>query len=207
MLDFYKTTLFLNYGLLSTVVFLMLWKYTVLSKREKQYVYYIVFFFLIEVINLFFAYVVESEDALFLYPYFIAGEFLLLATLYSSKNNFSKYLSSVIILIVIIFLVVSNFTKLFINYDFVKVTSNIIITCLIGLALIRQIKNGENRDAFGLVDVGLFFYYSVSVLIFVIQSQIVNLSIDSVYLLMGINNVLLTFLYCSIVYTLIKLKK
>lgn len=207
MVEFYKTFLFINYGLLSVLIFLIFWKYTILNKIEKQYTYYIVFLFLIELCSFILPYLLESEDTSFLYHYFIAGEFLLLAGLFIRKLNLNKFFLIFSALLSMGFLFVIYGLKISFNYDLAKIVSNLIIICLVAVFLIQQIKNGKNIDRFILVDASIFFYYSVSVLIFVVLSQFVNLSTESVYLIMGVNNVLSTFLYCSILYTFLKLKK
>lgn len=207
MVEFYKTFLFINYGLLSALIFIIFWKYTILNKIEKQYTYYIVFLFLIELCSFILPYLLESEDTSFLYHYFIAGEFLLLAGLFIRKLNLNKFFLIISALLSMGFLFVIYGLKISFNYDLAKIVSNLIIICLVAVFLIQQIKNGKNIDRFILVDASIFFYYSVSVLIFVVLSQFVNLSTESVYLIMGVNNVLSTFLYCSILYTFLKLKK
>lgn len=207
MVEFYKTFLFINYGLLSVLTFLIFWKYTILNKIEKQYTYYIVFLFLIELCSFILPYLLESEDTSFLYHYFIAGEFLLLTGLFIRKLNLNKVFLIFSALLSMGFLFVIYGLKISFNYDLAKIVSNLIIICLVAVFLIQQIKNGKNIDRFILVDASIFFYYSVSVLIFVVLSQFVNLSTESVYLIMGVNNVLSTFLYCSILYTFLKLKK
>jgi len=207
MVEFYKTFLFINYGLLSVLIFIIFWKYTILNKIEKQYTYYIVFLFLIELCSFILPYLLESEDTSFLYHYFIAGEFLLLAGLFIRKLNLNKFFLIFSALLSMGFLFVIYGLKISFNYDLAKIVSNLIIICLVAVFLIQQIKNGKNIDRFILVDASIFFYYSVSVLIFVVLSQFVNLSTESVYLIMGVNNVLSTFLYCSILYTFLKLKK
>lgn len=207
MVEFYKTFLFINYGLLSVLIFLIFWKYTILNKIEKQYTYYIVFLFLIELCSFILPYLLESEDTSFLYHYFIAGEFLLLTGLFIRKLNLNKLFLIFSALLSMGFLFVIYGLKISFNYDLAKIVSNLIIICLVAVFLIQQIKNGKNIDRFILVDASIFFYYSVSVLIFVVLSQFVNLSTESVYLIMGVNNVLSTFLYCSILYTFLKLKK
>lgn len=207
MVEFYKTFLFINYGLLSALIFIIFWKYTILNKIEKQYTYYIVFLFLIELCSFILPYLLESEDTSFLYHYFIAGEFLLLAGLFIRKLNLNKFFLIFSALLSMGFLFVIYGLKISFNYDLAKIVSNLIIICLVAVFLIQQIKNGKNIDRFILVDASIFFYYSVSVLIFVVLSQFVNLSTESVYLIMGVNNVLSTFLYCSILYTFLKLKK
>lgn len=207
MVDFYKTFLFLNYGLLLTIIFLVFLKFTILNKKEKQYVYYIVFLFLIEVISLFFAYVLELKDTSFLYPFYIVGEFLLLTSLFITKLDLPKYAFGIISFAALLFLIVNSIPKLIINNDEVKVASNIIIICFAGFTLLQQIKTGKNLSRFTLIDACIFFYYSVSVFFFIVQQQLKNLSEDNFYMILGVNNVLSSILYCSIIYTFLKLKK
>lgn len=207
MAEFYKIFLFLNYGLLLTVVFLTFWKFNILAKKEKQYVYYIVFLFLIELISLVLAYFFEATDTSFLYPFYIAGEFLLLTGLFISKLNLPKIAFAISAIVTGAFLVIANIPKISFNNDAAKVVSNIIIICFAGFTLLRQIKNGKNLNRFTLIDACIFFYYSVSVFIFVVQRQIPNLSEDDYYLLLGTNNVLSGILYSSFIYTFLRLKK
>lgn len=207
MVEFYKTFLFINYGLLLAIIFLIFWKFTILNKKEKQYTYYIVFLFLIELCSFTLPYILESDDTSFLYHFFIAGEFCLLTGLFIRKLNLNKLFLIITGLLSLVFLFVIYGLKISFNYDLAKIISNLVIICLVATFLIQQIKSGKNIDRFILVDASIFFYYSVSVLIFVVLSQFVNLSTESVYLIMGVNNVLSTFLYCSIVYTFLKLKK
>ncbi len=207
MVEFYKTFLFINYGLLVALIFLIFWKFTILNRKEKQYTYYIVFLFLIEFCSFTLPYLLESDDTSFLYHFFIAGEFWLLTGLFIRKLNLNKIFLILSGLLSIGFLFVIYGLKISFNYDLAKIISNLAIICLVATFLIQQIKSGKNIDRFILVDASIFFYYSVSVLIFVVLSQFVNLSTESVYLIMGVNNVLSTFLYCSIVYIFLKLKK
>lgn len=207
MVEFYKTFLFINYGLLVALIFLIFWKFTILNRKEKQYTYYIVFLFLIEFCSFTLPYILESDDTSFLYHFFIAGEFWLLTGLFIRKLNLNKIFLILSGLLSIGFLFVIYGLKISFNYDLAKIISNLAIICLVATFLIQQIKSGKNIDRFILVDASIFFYYSVSVLIFVVLSQFVNLSTESVYLIMGVNNVLSTFLYCSIVYIFLKLKK
>lgn len=207
MVDFYKTFLFINYGLLLVIIFLIFWKYIILNKKEKQYAWYIVFLFIIELCSLVLPYILKSYDTSFIYHFFIAGEFYLLTGLFIRKLNLNKLFLIILGLLSLGFLFVIYGLKISFNYDLAKIISNLVIICLVATFLIQQIKSGKNIDRFILVDASIFFYYSVSVLIFVVLSQFVNLSTESVYLIMGVNNVLSTFLYCSIVYTFLKLKK
>lgn len=207
MVEFYKTFLFLNYGLLLIIVFLIFWKLAILSKKEKQYAYYIVFLFIIEFLSFALPYILESTDTSFLYHYFIAGEFFLLTGIFIRKLNLNKNFILLSALASLGFLFAIYGLKVSFNYDLAKIFSNIIIIGLVAIFLIQQIKSAKNTDRFMLVDASIFFYYSVSLMVFVVFAQFVNLSTESVYLIMGVNNVFSTFLYCSIVYTFFKLKK
>ena len=207
MVEFYKTFLFLNYGLLLIIVFLIFWKFAILSKKEKQYAYYIVFLFIIEFLSFALPYILESTDTSFLYHYFIAGEFFLLTGIFIRKLNLNKNFILLSALASFGFLFAIYGLKVSFNYDLAKIFSNIIIIGLVAIFLIQQIKSAKNTDRFMLVDASIFFYYSVSLRVFVVFAQFVNLSTESVYLIMGVNNVFSTFLYCSIVYTFLKLKK
>lgn len=207
MVDFYKTFLFLNYGLLLAIVFLVFFKFTILNTKEKQYVYYIVFLFLVELSSLFFAYVIELQDTSFLYPYFIFGEFLLLTNLFIWKLNLPKYTYIITLAVALSFLVLSNMPSITFSFDEVKVGSNIIVICMAGFCLLRQIKKSKSFDKFTVIDACIFFYYSVSVFFFVVQQQLKNLSEDDFYLILGVNTVLTSVLYFSFIYTFLKLKK
>ena len=182
-------------------------KYSVLRKEEKLYVYYIGFLLLIEAATNFLTTILDYKDTSFLYPIYIAGEFFLLTNLFIKKLNISKYGLIPILILTIGFLIVNQIFSTYFNNDVVKVTSNIIIVCFAGYTLLQQIKNGKSINRFTFVDACIFFYYSVSVFIFIIQHQIATLSEDDYYAILGTNNILSSILYGSFIYTFIKLKK
>ncbi|MFY1047015.1 hypothetical protein [Chryseobacterium sp. GP-SGM7] len=193
--------------MLLIIVFLIFWKYIILNKKEKQYAFYIVFLFLVELISLFFAYVIELQDTSFIYPYYIAGEFLLLTSLFIKKLDLPKYLFGITSIVALLFLIISHIPAITFNFDEVKVASNIIIICFAGFTLVQQIKNNKNISRFTLIDACIFFYYSVSVFVFIIFQQLQNLSEDNFYMVLGINTVLSSILYSSFIYTFLRLKK
>ncbi|AZA63622.1 hypothetical protein EG345_02100 [Chryseobacterium carnipullorum] len=123
------------------------------------------------------------------------------------KLELPKYLIWVTALLATIFMVSKYIYDYPFNSDIVKVVSNIIIICLSGFALIREIKGVSVPNRFLLADACIFFYYSVSVFIFIIQHQIANLSENDYYIILSANNILSSILYCSFLYTFIKLKK
>lgn len=207
MTDFFKAILFLNYGLLLSVVFLGAAKYRILNTKEKQYFHCIAFLFFIELLNLALPYLFNLNDTSFLYPLYIAGEFFLVTALFIRKLELPKYLLGITALLATGFMISKyGFSDPF-NSDIVKVISNIIIICLSGFALIREIRGASAENRFLLVDACIFFYYSVSVFIFIIQHQIADLSENDYLIILSVNNILSSILYCSFLYTFIKLKK
>ncbi|MGE8553692.1 hypothetical protein [Chryseobacterium jejuense] len=207
MADLYKTILFLNYGLLLTVIVLGAVKYRILNSKEKQYFYCIAFLFFIELLNLVLPYVFKLNDTSFLYPFYIAGEFFLLTGLFIRKLAWPKYLLGLGAAIAVGFMISKYGFDEPANADIAKVVSNIIIICLSGVTLIDEIKKTSAQNRFLWVDASIFFYYSVSVFIFIIQHQIVNLSENNYYILFTANNIFSSILYCSLLYTFIRLKK
>lgn len=207
MADLYKTILFLNYGLLLSVIALGVFKYRILNHKEKQYFYCIAFLFFIELLNLALPYVFGLDDTSFLYPFYIAGEFFLLTGLFIRKLNWPKYLLGLGAAVATAFMISKYGFDYPDNADIAKVVSNIIIICLSGVTLINEIKKTSADNRFLWVDASIFFYYSVSVFIFIIQHQIANLSENNYYILFSVNNILSSILYCSLIYTFIRLKK
>ncbi|WBV58637.1 hypothetical protein PFY10_09275 [Chryseobacterium daecheongense] len=195
-----------NFLLLVSLIFGIA-KYSVLKKEEKQYVFYIGFLFFIEAATNFLTVVLHYKDTSFLYPIYIAGEFFLLTSLFIRKLGISKYGWIPVAVLSLGFLLMNKTFKIYFNDDVVKVTSNIIIICFAGSTLLQQIKNNKAINRFILVDACIFFYYSVSVFIFIVQHQIATLSEDDYYTILGTNNILSSILYGSFIYTFIKLKK
>lgn len=207
MADLYKTILFLNYGLLLAVILLGAVKYRILNHKERQYFHCIAFLFFIELLNLVLPYVFNLNDTSFLYPFYIAGEFFLLTSLFIRKLDWPKSLLTLVGALAVGFMISKYGFDYPANADIAKVVSNIIIICLSGFTLISEIKIGSAQNRFLFVDASIFFYYSVSVFIFIVQHQIANLSESDYYMLFSANNILSSILYCSLLYTFIKLKK
>ncbi|MBO9691938.1 hypothetical protein [Chryseobacterium sp.] len=207
MAELYKAILFLNYGLLLSVIILGAVKYRILYHKEKQYYYCIAFLFFIELLNLALPYLFRLNDTSFLYPLYIAGEFFLLTGLFIRKLDWPKSVLGAVGLLAAGFMISQYGFGYPANADIAKVISNIIIICLSGFTLIREIKNTSAQNRFLLVDASIFFYYSVSVFIFIIQHQIANLSENDYYTILSANNILSSILYCSFLYTFLKLKR
>ncbi|WP_079243015.1 hypothetical protein [Chryseobacterium indologenes] len=207
MAELYKAILFLNYALLLSVILLGAAKYRILNHKEKQYFHCIAFLFFIEMLNLALPYIFRLNDTSFLYPLYIAGEFFLLTGLFIRKLDWPRYVLWIVGTLATGFMISKYGFDYPANADIAKVVSNIIIICLSGFTLIREIKNTSTQNRFLLVDASIFFYYSVSVFIFIIQHQIANLSENDYYTILSANNILSSILYCSFLYTFFRLKK
>ncbi|WP_276965964.1 hypothetical protein [Chryseobacterium sp.] len=207
MAELYKAILFLNYALLLSVILLGAAKYRILNHKEKQYFHCIAFLFFIELLNLALPYIFRLNDTSFLYPLYIAGEFFLLTGLFIRKLDWSRYVLLTVGVLAAGFMISKYGFDYPANADIAKVVSNIIIICLSGFTLILEIKNTSAQNRFLLVDASIFFYYSVSVFIFIIQHQIANLSENDYYTILSANNILSSILYCSFLYTFFRLKK
>ncbi|PTT23352.1 hypothetical protein DBR28_19035, partial [Chryseobacterium sp. HMWF028] len=195
MAELYKAILFLNYALLLSVILLGAAKYRILNHKEKQYFHCIAFLFFIELLNLALPYIFRLNDTSFLYPLYIAGEFFLLTGLFIRKLDWPKSALGIVGLLAGGFMISKYGFDYPSNADIAKVVSNIIIICLSGFTLIREIKNTSAQNRFLLVDASIFFYYSVSVFIFIIQHQIANLSENDYYIILSANNILSSILY------------
>lgn len=203
----FKIILYLNNSLLFLCFILGIIKLKFLNNKEKWYVYYAIFLFVIEVINKLFVYFFELKNMSFLYPVYIAGEFFILNCLYTKKIGLSKYWLIPLSVIAGLFLISAQYFGLTIDNDYAKVISNIIIVCLSGYVLLQEIKGSETVNRFLLVDGCIFFYYSVSVFTFIIQHQLAALSQQNASLIWGINNLLSSIVYGALIYKFSRLKK
>jgi hypothetical protein len=204
MEDAFKVILYFNNGFLFISLIIGLLKFKHLKNIEKWYVYYIIFLFFIEAAIKISIYVLKLKNIDFLYPLYVSGELLLLGSLFIRKSNLSKYWYIPIFILVGYFFFVNKIE----TNEFKKVFSNIVVISFTGYSLLMEIrKNETNKDRFILVDAFIFLYYAVSVFIFFMLKQLKSFSNDEVYMIWSMNNVLCSFLYLSIIYTFLKLKK
>ncbi len=207
MYTFYEVFLYLNYLLLFINTVLGFGKYSYFVKNEKFYIFYMLFLFFIEMTVWFLSTGLGFKNTLFMYPIYIAGDFFLLTSLFCSKLKLNKIFVASSAFLALAFLTVIFGFNINFNHDIAKVISNITIICLAGIFLIMQIRNGKKIERFFFADLGIFFYYSVSVFNFVIQQQLQDLSKED-YALIGIfNTFFAAVLYSLILYTFLKLKK
>jgi hypothetical protein len=201
--DFYQVILYLNNSLLVICTLIGILKYKAFRNTEKWYVYYIIFLFLIEAtgriaINFF-----NAKDLNFLFPYYVAGDFLILGILFIRKLTLPKYWYIPVVMLAGFFLLDTGI----ITNEVKKVISNIIVICFAGYALLMEIKNTKIGDRFMAVDSLIFLYYGLSVFLFFLLRQLADFGVEQAGMIWSINNILCSFLYISIIYTFLRLKK
>ncbi|MCS3871210.1 hypothetical protein J3D55_004126 [Chryseobacterium ginsenosidimutans] len=202
-MDIYQVILYLNNSLLVICTLIGILKYKVFRNTEKWYVYYIIFLFLIEAtgrvsINLF-----NAKDLNFLFPYYVSGDFLILGILFIRKLALRWYWYIPVVILAGFFLVDTEI----ISNEIKKVISNIVVICFAGYALLMEIKNTKINDRFMAVDSLIFLYYGLSVFLFFLLRQLADFGKEEAGMIWSINNLLCSFLYLSIIYTFLKLKK
>jgi len=82
-----------------------------------------------------------------------------------------------------------------------------VVICFAGYALLTVIKSSKINDRFILADSFIFVYYALSVFLFFLLRQLSDLGKEEANMIWSINNILSSFLYVSIIYTFLKLKK
>lgn len=202
-MDIYQVILYLNNSLLVICALIGILKYKVLKNTEKWYVYYIIFLFLIEAAGRIAVNFFNVKDLSFLFPYYVAGDFLILGHLFIRKLTLHKYwYIPVAILACFFFLdtgIITNEVK--------KVISNIVVICFVAYALLMEINNTKIEDRFMPVDCLIFFYYGLSVFVFFFRRQLADFGVEQAAIIWSVNNVLCSFLYVSLIYTFLRLKK
>ena len=148
-------------------------------------------------------YVFNLKDVNFVFPFYVAGELLLLGILYIRKLNMSVYWYIPVALLAALFFIDSQM----LTNDVKKVISNIVVICFAGYALLTVIKSSKINDRFILADSFIFVYYALSVFLFFLLRQLSDLGKEEANMIWSINNILSSFLYVSIIYTFLKLKK
>ena len=204
MLQIYIITLVLAGILLTGSTILGLLKYKLFTKKEKWYIYYIIFLFCIELTSNILLLKIKSNDSL--YPVYIAGEFFIVTGIFFKKLHLSKYYYFITASLSLFFLTGDRILTQY-NNDYSKAISNIIIISLIGYSLIKDIAKIEIKSPFQTIDKMMFLYFTVSIFIFVFKLQLLEFPVDYFSIFWITNNLLCIVLYSLFVYTITKRKK
>lgn len=191
--------------LLITATAVSISKYRLTTKKQKWYIYYIIFVFVIEFLS-YTMLLLKFKDYNFLYPIYIAGEFFIITALFIKKLHFSKYYFIVTVILSLIFLIADKILLQY-NNDYSKAISNLTIVCLISYSLIQDIKNIKNKSPFQVIDKMFFLYFIVSIFIFLFQHQLLAFPVNYFYSLWIINNLMSCILYILFIKTFLSLKR
>jgi len=204
---FYNSITILSFCLLVIALIFGLIKYNLLNKEHKWFIYYLVFIFGIEIVSKIL--MIKQIDNLFLYPYYVGGEFLILSTMFiiGLKLPRKLYIVTTIISLSVFFEAVWLWTN---NQNVTsgvgKSISHLIIICLTGNYIVRSIKTIDTKDKFIMIYGGMFLYYTISVFLFLFMDQLITMQIINAYIIWGMNNLFSSILYGVSFYTFLKLK-
>lgn len=208
MEQFYLISGFVSVILLTIALIIVTIKYNMLTQNEKWYSYYIIFIFFIEFMSYIVFPLLKITSNAFFYPVYIAGEFFIVTGIFIKKLNLGKNTFIFTGLLSIFFLradrILENYQY---NNDYSKAISNIIIVILIGYSLIQDIKNVKSKSRFQLIDKMFFLYFIVSIFIFMLQHQLVELPLEYFSAVWVINNLMVCILYALLIKTFLQLKK
>lgn len=205
MEQFYYAIIRISYVLLTISLIIAISKYNSTTKNEKWYIYYIIFIFFIELTSYIISFT-ETKNNSFMYPVYIAGEFFTVTGIFIKKLSLSKYCFIATGILTLFFLTADRFIIQY-NNDYSKAISNLIMISLIAYSLIQNIKVITGKSRFLLLDKMFFFYFLISVFIFLLQSQLISFPIETFYNIWIINNIMVVILYTIIIKTFLSLKK
>lgn len=207
MANFFLIISYISFILLIILTVLSLIKYKQVDQNEKWYIYYITLIFFVELISYIIPYTKIKTNA-FMYPVYIAGEFFTITGIFIEKLKLSKYYFIVTGILSLFFLTADRILiQQQYNNDYSKAVSNLIMISLIAYSLIQNIKITKGRNRFLMLDKMFFFYFLVSIFIFMLQNQLISLSIDIFYSIWIINNLMVVLLYSLFIKTFLQLKK
>jgi len=194
--------------LLTIALIIAIIKFKHFTKNEKWYSYYIIFIFLIEINSYIVLPLLKIQSNSFLYPIYVAGEFFTVTSIFIKKLNLGKNAFILTGLLSLFFLIGDRILVQFqYNNDYSKAVSNIIIISLIGYSLIQDIKNVRAKNSFQIIDKVFFLYFIVSIFIFMLQHQLVELPLEYFSAVWVINNLMICIVYALFIKTFLQLKK
>ena len=176
------------------------------QKGLKWHVSYLGFMLFTELIIKIFIYGFNNKNTSFIYPFYITGEFFILSkVLFLPLRSSKKWQLCFGLISIVLFLEASFlwFNNDFFNPGIGKIFSHLTIISMAAILLIKNLKELERNNPLSIVYATLFFYYSVSLFLFLLMNQLTETNIN----IWTINNILSSILYGSYIYTFYKLKK
>ncbi|SMG07909.1 hypothetical protein SAMN05661096_00089 [Marivirga sericea] len=176
------------------------------NELSRGYLVYLGFILVIEVINHILITFLETKNTHYLYPLYFSGEFLILMSICLKGLKATKKWKMITGLVAS-YIFIETTILWFIYQDastgYAKIISHLIIICAVAILLIKNIKEAEKNDPRWFIYGALFLYYSVSLFLFLLMSQLTEQNIN----IWIINNILSSLLYSSFIYTFYKLIK
>ncbi len=194
--------------MLGIAVFSGVIHYKKLPNELRWFFYFLCFFSIIEIIS---NILIELRiQNILLYPLYVFGEFLILSLLLFNKI-FSKKTKYILITIFSLFFLAENIF-LFVQQknltnSYSKIIFHLLIISSIAYLLIKTIKEFEKLNYILVNYIVLFFYYSISLFLFVLMNQLENVSLEKASIIWGLNNLLSSILYFSFIISFFKHKK
>lgn len=206
---FYYGATILTLSILGLSVLFGCLKFSLFSKEQKWYLFFLIFVFGIELTsNL----LIElGRKNMLVYPFYISGEFFLLSGLFIVGLKLPRNMFFIAGIISAL-LFAEAFTLWLLDRNtasgYGKAVSHLIIICLSGYYLIRALKvfTREKQNRFLLIYACLFLYYMVSLFLFLLLNQLSTTTMLNASIVWGINNMLSSVLYGASLYTFLKFK-
>jgi len=182
-------------------------KYRTFTNELKWFYYYLGFDLIIEISSR--IVITFGQQNLFIYPFYIIGEFVLLSIMMIDGLKLSRKIY-IPIGFVTAYLAVESLYLWINNYNLAsgigKTISQIIIVCMIGYYFIHTLKTIENNktNRILLIYGFLFLTYTASIFLYLMFDQLSSMSLSNASIIWGMNGTLCSILYGVSSYTFIK---
>jgi hypothetical protein len=207
---FYKLITILSLVLLIIAIVVGTTYYSSLKKEQKWFYFYLVFAGVIELSTKLLA--LFWIDNLFVFPIYVCGEFIILTIMFFIGLNIPIkwfYLAALLPILILTESFILNTNFFLFNIEISKTISHLTIIIFSCYSLIKSLRNIDlkQKNKFLPVYAGLFFYYTISIILFLLLNQLADISLEDASVIWGLNNVFSSILYGISTYTFLQLKK
>lgn len=203
---FYQVSEKFSFVLLVIAIIIGGIKYRTFTKELKWFYCYLGFDLIIEILSRTLIYM--GYQNLIIYPFYISGEFILLATMIIVGLNLSrKWL--IPIGLITAYLLLEPLVLWVYNYNssgIGKTVSQMITVCMIGYYFIHTLKtfDAQKTNRILLIYGFLFLNYTSSIFLYLMIDQLLTMSLSNASLVWGINVFFCCILYGVSSYTFVK---
>ena len=180
------------------------------NQQVRWYLIYLGFILGIEIITTLLIYIFDNNNIQSIYPFYVAGEFFILLQLFLTGLKVAKKWHLIVIFITIL-IFMEAIILWYLNDDtstgYGKIFSHLTIVCMIAYLLVKNLKELETTNPLLIIYAALFLYYTVSLFLFLLLNQLINLNYNTASIIWIMNNTLSSILYSSSIYTFYRLKK